>query len=150
MKSNKSKDNNARKNEIKFFLLNHLLISFSSFFFWYPIQNISIWLWDPSHIKDPWYIDAARKNWGRLLSAKVFTPLSVRYGPPPTHALVPTPPLSSPTTPVVTTANVWLSASLMYIRLSQVLQRFLSRAVSPVACTLIVVLFFQRDLFISR
>lgn len=75
---------------------------------------------------------------------------SIRSPLPSTLSLRTHPTLSSPTTPVVTTANVWLSASLMYIRLSQVLPRFLSRAVSPVACTLIVVLFFQRDLFISR
>lgn len=49
---------------------------------------------DPSRIKDPWHIDAARNsnNWGRLLSAKVFTPLSASYNPHLGTRCAPTPP----------------------------------------------------------
>lgn len=61
-----------------------------------------------------------------------FHPTFGQIQSPPGLSLRTHPTLGSPTTPVVTTANDWLSASLTYIRLSQVLPRFLSRAVSPV------------------
>lgn len=61
-----------------------------------------------------------------------FHPTFGQIQSPPGLSLRTHPTSGSPTTPVVTTANDWLSASLTYIRLSQVLPRFLSRAVSPV------------------
>lgn len=61
-----------------------------------------------------------------------FHPTFGQIQSPPGLSLRTHPTSGSPTTPVVTTANDWLSASLAYIRLSQVLPRFLSRAVSPV------------------
>jgi len=51
-------------------------------------------LGDQSRAKDPWRVDAAcnGNSWGRLLSAKVSTPLPIRYDPPLWTRRAPTPP----------------------------------------------------------
>lgn len=88
-----------------------------------------------SRIHDIWMLRAQQQQLRSTPLGEGSHPTFGQIESPPGLSLRTHPTSGSPTTPVVTTANDWLSASLTYIRLSQVLPRFLSRAVSPVVRT---------------